>query len=571
MKKNFLFTVMAFFLGLSAASCSQDEIVSSNGQTGGETVSVAVNIPVNNPVTRAVPNIPDGYKLRCILQLVNSNDNSDIADGRHVMEVPAGSEKVTFTFNAPADPYKCLFWADYVKSEVTDVASADADNIYNTADLKAIGYTANAGDEMFKGDVADAFYACTLDAVTGNGALTSVNLVRPFTKITFKSTEESYTNYTKIVVTDLPAPTGFNVMTGTTIGYAGKGEYENNKIVSTELAIDESGNWFSAYLFTSKNASTLGEDNDIKFQLINAEGSATDELYFDGNNIPLTPNHEVSADVQPQKDGDTSIDVIFPGEMENPNKLAVGDYILKDGTWSREYSENAVAIVFALKNNNITDANNYEGKTAVAYAMAFNETERVTAYKEGDSKESNTFPTTGWTISTNADWTSDYSGLTYTNNIITALGDYTSDLLITQMNTFKSSNTFTNSDNLSTWYIPTARQQLDMFGILLGYTGDDNASIPAVTKNETFAAAYAKSGKGAYSNVRTEIILISSTITKETGSVLGFNVITPTAGSTNLADYSIKGGSLKETILGNAACIIRPVLTVFDGIQKAAQ
>ena len=52
MKKNFLFTAMAFVMGLIAASCSQDEIISSKDQTGGGTVSIAVNIPVNNPVTR---------------------------------------------------------------------------------------------------------------------------------------------------------------------------------------------------------------------------------------------------------------------------------------------------------------------------------------------------------------------------------------------------------------------------------------------------------------------------------------------------------------------------------------
>lgn len=37
MKKNFLFTAMAFVMGLIAASCSQDEIISSKDQTGGGT------------------------------------------------------------------------------------------------------------------------------------------------------------------------------------------------------------------------------------------------------------------------------------------------------------------------------------------------------------------------------------------------------------------------------------------------------------------------------------------------------------------------------------------------------
>lgn len=568
MKKNFLFTVMAFFLGLSAASCSQDEIVSSNGQTGGETVSVAVNIPVNNPVTRAVPNIPDGYKLRCILQLVNSNDNKDIADGRHVMEVPAGSEKVTFTFNAPTDPYKCLFWADYVKSEVADVASAEADNIYNTADLKAIGYTANAGDEMFKGDVADAFYACTLDAVTGNGALTSVNLVRPFTKITFKSTDENYTDYTKIVVTDLPAPTGFNVMTGTTIGYAGKGEYESNKITSAELAIDESGNWFSAYLFTSQNASTLGEGNDIKFKLIDAEGFATDELYFDGSNIPLTPNHEVSADVQPQKDGDTSIDVIFPGEMENPNKLAVGDYILKDGTWSREYSENAVAIVWKVVTDkgaavgdaagNYTAENNGSDLTAkeiVGYAFAINGVER--SYFAENKEKIEEFNTTFVANDADFDFTNvgdDYFSIANSNTFLSSLqAGSANSALLTKYNEFCTNNEITG-DNTSKWYIPSFSQLLNVYTLLLGYESE-----PA---NPTIFQAF-ENASGLVAGSRTaECYHLTTTIPVENKcAMLNTNGGSGTYTFTNNNNRTID-------LKGELQAYIRPVLTIFNSIQK---
>lgn len=564
MKKNFLLATMALFMTLFATSCSQEEIISDNDSKGGGTVSVAVNIPVNNPVTRAVPNIPEGYKLRCILQLVKSDDNSNIADGRYVQEVTAGSEKVTFTFNAPSDTYKCLFWADYVKEDV------DADNIYTTTDLKAIGYTANAGSEMFNGDVADAFYACSLEPVTGNGALASITLKRPFTKITFKDGQSAYTDYTKITIKDLPAPTGFNVMNGETAGYAGKDAYTDSKISSSELAV-ESGKWFSAYLFASSNKENLGTDNDIVFELKKADNTSSGELKLNGASITLTENVEVEATVEPKKDGNTSIDVIFPDGMVDPNTLAVGDYILKDGTFSKTYSDQAVAIVFALKNNEIIDNSNYgEEKTPIAYAMAFNETTRTVGYKEGDKAESNTFPTE-WTESTNKDWTTlDYSGLSHTNSITTTLSDYASKLFIAGMNTFKQNNAFTKSDNLSDWYIPTARQQLDMFGILLGFNGNDSSPIvPAITKNKTFANAYTQSGKGAYSTEKTELIFMSSTIVTTTGSALTFNLTATTSGSTTLTDYTIKTDSFKQSNMGPVSAVIRPVLTIFEGISKA--
>lgn len=568
MKKNFLFAVMAFFMGLIVTSCSQDEIISSKDQTGGGAISIDVNIPVNNPVTRAVPNIPQGYTLRCILQLMKSDGSGAIGD-KIVQEVPAGTEKITFTFNAPSEEYKCAFWADYVKpAEGQDLAAAD--NIYNTADLKAIGYTANAGSEMFNGDVADAFYACSLEPVTGNGALASITLKRPFTKITFKDGQSAYTDYTKITIKDLPAPTGFNVMNGETAGYAGKDTYIDSKISSSELAV-ENGKWFSAYLFASSNKENLGTGNDIVFELKKDNNETSGELKLNGASITLTENVEVEATVEPKEDSNTSIDVIFPDGMVDPNALAVGDYILKDGTFSKTYSDQAVAIVFALKNNEIIDNSNYgEEKTPIAYAMAFNETTRTVGYKDGDKAELNTFPTE-WTESTNKDWTTlDYSGLSHTNSITTTLSNYDSKLFIAGMNTFKQNNAFTKSDNLSDWYIPTARQQLDMFGILLGFNGNDSSPIvPAITKNETFANAYTQSGKGAYSTNKTGLIFMSSTIVTTTGSALTFNLTATTAGSTTLTDYAIMTDTFKQSNMGPVSAVIRPVLTIFEGISKA--
>lgn len=575
MKKNFLLATMALFMTLFASSCSQEEIISDNNSKEGGTVSVAVNIPVNNPVTRAIPNIPEGYKLRCILQLVKASDNSNIADGRYVQEVAAGSEKVTFTFNAPSDTYKCLFWADYVKEDVA------ADNIYTTTDLKAIGYTANAGSEMFNGDVADAFYACSLEPVTGNGALASITLKRPFTKITFKDGQSAYTDYTKITIKDLPAPTGFNVMNGETAGYTGKDAYTDSKISSSELTV-ENGKWFSAYLFASSNKENLGAGNDIVFELKKADNTSSGELKLNGASITLTENVEVEATVEPKKDGDTSIDVIFPDGMVDPNTLAVGDFINKDGTYSKTYNgDKAIGIVYALKTSSITDESQYNtDKKIIGYAMGLTSVERTALNKEVSKDNFEVLPSfTNTSTDTSAPWIiGDYNGYTYCQTFETTISSYESPLF-TAYATWKTENAINSGiQSLSTWYIPSSRQLADIIGAAYGYNGDMNDSqvtdlnIPAITKNEAFAAAInqlpkavtpeGEKEKSYFGNNSSKSNILSSFIRGGRFMCVQTN-FTETIESIS----SFLGVTVKNTAA--APFTIRPVLTVFDGIQKA--
>lgn len=564
MKKNFLLATMALFMTLFATSCSQEEIISDNDSKGGGTVSVAVNIPVNNPVTRAVPNIPEGYKLRCILQLVKSDDNSNIADGRYVQEVTAGSEKVTFTFNAPSDTYKCLFWADYVKEDV------DADNIYTTTDLKAIGYTDNAGSEMFNGDVADAFYACSLEPVTGNGALASITLKRPFTKITFKDGQSAYTDYTKITIKDLPAPTGFNVMNGETAGYAGKDAYTDSKISSSELTV-ENGKWFSAYLFASSNKENLGTDNDIVFELKKADNTSSGELKLNGASITLTENVEVEATVEPKKDGDTSIDVIFPDGMVDPNALAVGDYILKDGTFSKTYDkENAIAVVYALaseiKDNDDISSDYQKSTNITGYAVALQNVATEDRayisspiYSAKDNITEVTVPK--WPTMSVTSTSHVYRGYALTSILLSYVKTYeettgknesNQDIngnspLFDAYNTWIQTNTPTNTDNISNWYIPSFTQQELLFNKLL-VTESLNQSLANIL-NKTFLTG------------TSATFFLSSTIANETQ----LNAYT-----LELKDAVL---SIKSTIGKCSMCDgrgnIRPVLTIFEGISKA--
>lgn len=581
MKKNFLFAVMAFFMGLIATSCSQDEIISSKDQTGGGAISIDVNIPVNNPVTRAVPNIPEGYTLRCILQLMKSDGSGAIGD-KIVQEVPAGTEKITFTFNAPDEAYKCAFWADYVKKPTEEQDLAAADNIYNTADLKAIGYTANAGNEMFNGDVADAFYACSLAPATGNETLPSITLKRPFTKITFKDGQSAYTDYTKITIKDLPAPTGFNVMSGETAGYAGKDAYTNSKISSSELAV-ESGKWFSVYLFASSNKENLGEGNDIVFELKKENDETSGELKLNGASITLTENVEVEATVEPKKDNDTSIDVIFPDGMVDPNALAVGDYILKDGTFSKTYSDQAVAIVWKL----VTDGGEAVGDAADNYTAEANGTDmtskKITGYafsitcpNRAGIKGTEELPSLTGTKDADQIFGDNVYGITQSNSFIKQFENYSSPVL-SGFNTWKSDNSLSSTDNVSSWYIPTAAQTRDMVGVVLNgdkvvcqnkNAGDYNfpSQIAAVYTAWTSARG---DSKFQNNNSDPSYLLTSGSIIKDNGTELTIVMvnedteITPKDGSPFIGNII----GLRTESIGKYS--IRPVLTIFEGISKA--
>lgn len=554
MKKNFLLTTMALFMTLFATSCSQEEIISDNDPKGGGTVSVAVNIPVNNPVTRAIPNIPEGYKLRCILQLVKANGDN-IENERYVEEVISGSDRVTFTFNAPTESYKCLFWADYVKAgETTDLSGAD--NLYNTQDLKNITYTQNAGSEMFNNDAADAFFGKALEPAT-SGELSAVTLTRPFTKITFSDTKQGYTDYTKITVTNLPAPTGFNVLTGAATGNAGKGEQA--VISSSELAI-ENNKWFSVYLFTNANDAKLGKGNNIEFTL-KKEDETKAELSFNGENIPLTPNQEVNATVNPESKGNTTIDVIFPDGMNDATKPKVGQFLYKDGTWGDEFkTDNTIGIVFATKNNSITDestyGDSYTGKEIVGYAMATNSIVDYRSYigKGSDSDILPTIQKTGDTPFVQGD----YNGYNYTSTLLNAYNDDSKSNIISDYNQWKKSNE-SSATNLSQWYIPSARQLIDCIGSILGFQSDDLT----VNKIEAMTTAYQTIGSPLFINGKIAN-LMSSYIGKDNiMTAVQLEGVVSTENSGTYTANTIKQVFTPASLNGKSYYNIMPILTIF--------
>ena len=552
MKKNFLFSVMALFMLLFAASCSQEEILSADKQEGGK-VSLSVNIPVKNPVTRANPVIPSGYKLRCILQLVNASTSAAIEGHRYVEEVASGGENVIFAFTAPSEAYKCLLWADYVKvTGKADITTA-ADNIYTTTDLKAIGYTQTAGAEMFNNDAADAFYGCILDGSK------SAELKRPFTRIAFASSDVAYKDYTKIAITNLPAPKGFNAMSGTTTG--------NAEIASSELEIKD-GKWFSTYLFTNTSAGTLGKGNDITFTLKKTDNT-TIELKFAGEDITLTPNYDVTADVTPDNDDQTKVTVTFPGDMidpdapEKPQPMAVGDYINKDGSHSKIFNaEKAIAIVYALTDGK-TDGSEYgTGKTPAGYAMALTSVTPERQLLGSSATEPITLPMIA-TTETEPWAEGDYNGYKYSAPLLEAYKEVNSKIFIVY-NEWVTANSI-SATNLSAWYIPSSRQMTDMAGKILGLNREvDTNKVSAITQDAALKAAFEAKNISAFTTKDPANMMTSSI--NEANSMYAMQIGYDT--ETGLSRWPLKDGKPTTTFINSTWAAktyfnIRPVLTIF--------
>lgn len=533
MKKSSLFSLMALFALLFAA-CDAEEIVNGTAMDKGP-VTLSVNIPTGNPVTRVAPSVPEGFVLRCIMQLVNTGGKA-IDGQRYVQQVAAGSENVTFTFEAPADYDGAMFWADYVKMDgETDIASVP-DHLYTTTDLTAIGYnTANIAT-LFNNDAADAFAGYMLN---GN---TSITLKRPFTKLTFKSADAAYADYTEIAVTELPAPTGYNVKNGTTKSVAAD-------IASESLSIAD-GVWFSTYLFVGSNNATMGAGHDIKFTLTKNDGTSVN-LLMPGENITLTENYNVTADVTPSASSNEEVTVTFPGGMIDPSKpqpMEIGDYINKDGSFTKAYdADNAVAIVFALADGKEDNSNYGQGKSPVCYAMALTRISRT----NNASTPFTVTPTGDAPFAPN-----DYNGYTYTETLLAAEGASSSAVFI-NFAQWKTEHTTTGT-NLSGWYIPSARQLMDMAGILFGWNPETVGAEGTYEVNTTFKKAY-------------EATLSEAELEKGYGWTTGES-------ATNVMSSYMIGGSMQNVQMeGDGKSIkqlqipgdtkkffaIRPVLTVF--------
>lgn len=549
MKKSLLFSAMALSLGL--LSCNQEDMSDVEAVTG-TPVTVSVEVPgvLSGSESRTLPAAPAGHKLRCIMVV----DYNTVADVR--MEQVAGetvvNDKFRFTFTPAEEDYTCLFWADYVDEGAVASDGKYADKYYNTADLTNVTYKVS-DNTLFNNPACDAFFGKSLA-----GSLNAV-LKRPFVKLSFKDKNHQTVQDASSLSVTYTVPSGFSVKENTV------SENNNQEIKLTAPAPADKDNdiWFYNYVFAPANVNKLPGD------ILMTVGE--DDVMIKTASLVLTQNYDITASIDfASGEGNVDVDVDIDDEYNDRDAPKVGQFMQKDGSFSDIYSaENSIAIVFAAGPKGGDVAANYgksDGTKIWGYAMGLSSTARKAIQNEANDQ---TFPDLK-SLNGEAPWQlDDYNGYAYTTNLRSAMGEYSSQLM-TVFDTWKQENALTGG-NVSEWYIPSARQLLDLIAFSLGYEGGtDNTTqepVNAVSINEQVAAAV---------------------VAADTDKEDGYSWFGNYTGAANVMSSYIRGGRIvcvqtngaeKETItnlLGTTVYndgsktspfVIRPVLTIFKSAE----
>lgn len=557
MKKSFLFS--ALFLGMGLFSCTQENLTEQVSQAG-KPVTVSVQVPdgvIDAPVSRYMPSAPDEeHQLRCIL-FVQDGENT-IRQEKIAEE--AVNDRFYFTFTPSSEDYKCTFWADFIASDAAKTGEGTearyADLYYNTQSLPTVSYvtTTLTDGSLFNNEACDAY------CVSLANAATTGTLGRPFAKVSFSDEVSATVSGATEISVSYQVYDGFDIVNNTVSGIPSTISY-TGPVADADNAV-----WFSNYLFVG-NQNKLPGDGNISMSVTNASGTIGKTISTE--NLTLTPNQDINAHFDWNNAGDdVTVDVGF----EDPNAPKVGQFLQKDGTFSDTYdAENSVAIVFAsgAKGNDV--ATNYgkeEGTDIWGYAMGLTSTARTAMQDNAEAASMTPFPDLK-ALNGDLPWQADdYNGYVYTQKLMETVGGYSSLLLGTDgtFAAWKTANDVTSIANVSGWYIPSARQLLDIIGMTYGYAGGNDGTvsevmIDPVTKNEALAAAVAavpssEEGKSYYGNHTSAANIMSSYIRG------GRIVSVQTKGGSAETISQCLGVTVSSTSV--SPFVIRPVLTIFE-------
>ena len=544
MKKSLLFSAMALSLGL--LSCNQEDMSEVETVTG-TPVTVSVEVPgaLSGSESRTLPEAPEGHQLRCIM-VVDYNTAADVR-----MEQVAGgtmvNEKFRFTFTPEEDDYTCLFWADYVDEGTAASDGKYTDKYYNTEDLTKVTYKVS-DNTVFNNPACDAFFGKSL------AGLPNAVLKRPFVKLSFKDQKHETVQDASSLSVTYTVPSGFSVKDNTV------SESSNQEIILTTAAPADKDNgiWFYNYVFAPANVNQL--HGNIQMTVDEKK-----EVTINTESLVLTQNYDITASINfASGDDNMNVDVDIDDEYNDRDAPKVGQFMQKDGTFSDIYSaENSIAIVFAAGPKGGDEATNYrqsDGTKIWGYAMGLSSTARTAIQNEANDQ---TFPDLK-SLNGEAPWQlDDYNGYTYTTNLRSVMGGYSSQLM-TVFDTWKQENALTGG-NVSEWYIPSARQLLDLIAFSLGYEGGTDETtkenVNAVSINEQVAAAVGvadtdkEDGKSWFGNHTGAANVMSSYIRG------GRIVCVQTSGGDNEVIAKLLGVTVSSSTA--SPFTIRPVLTIF--------
>lgn len=347
MKKILLYSTLA--LGVGLCSCSQEDLGESPAQAVGQPVTVSVQLPGevgNDGLSRAVPSIPAGHKLRCILFV--SDNVEGTADIRQEVVATTVDDNIAFTFTPPADTYTCSFWADFVKADADGDGTYD-DLYYNTKSLPDVTFAENA--PLFNNEACDAFTGHFTANDHTNGTVT---LKRPFAKVNFIA-KEDITSVSSVSVSSYSVYNGVDIMTGA-INTDSKFE-----LSCTSASVADATNkvLFFNYLFADGKSTKLPANISMTLDNGVITSISTQEMVLAANTL-----YNLSTSV-------------ISDEVDTDPK--VGDYFYTDGTWSTELESNktVAGVVFAVKGDGTESAidsdvtGNYPGVEGATDVLAW--------------------------------------------------------------------------------------------------------------------------------------------------------------------------------------------------------
>lgn len=539
MKKSLLFSAMALSLGL--LSCNQEDMSDVETVTG-TPVTVSVEVPgaLSGSESRTLPAAPEGHQLRCIMVVDYKTEGAEDLRMEQVAGETMVNEKFRFTFTPAEEDYTCLFWADYVDG-TTASDGKYADKYYNTADLTNVTYKAS-DNTLFNNPACDAFFGKSL-AGSPNAVLK-----RPFVKLSFKDKNHEKVQDASSLSVTYTVLSGFSVKDNTVSGSSN----QEIKLIDAAPADKDNDIWFYNYVFAPENVNKLPGNIQMtveeKVVKINTES------------LVLTQNYDITASIDFSSDNDNvDVDVDIDDEYNDPDAPKVGQFMQKDGTFSDTYdAEKSIAIVFAAGPKGDDVATNY-GQPADTkiwgYAMGLSSVKRAAL-----TTTETPLDLTGYGIE--SPWAAgDYNGYKYTQQLEAATASLGTELM-PAYNEWKTTNSVAEITNVnvsvSDWYIPSARQLLDVMGMTLGYAGGEG--IDAVAQNEQFASLLAdlmNEGKSSWFGTHTSKSNVMSSSVNTGGQIMAVQTSYADGNESILEALGVNVNGRASTFA------IRPVLTIF--------
>lgn len=503
MKKNILYMILFCCLGLLSVSCGDDEDVSG---VKGNQVRISALLP-EDIFTKQSGDI-DGHTLRYILEVRVKGEATKVLRKEITVEPAAEVKNGLFDITLDAGTYDCVIWADYI-----DAATAAADDkhftdkYYDTSNLENV--RVKDANWLINNDASDAFYYSGELNKGGENLVMELSLVRPFTKVSVL--EKNLREFKKLLglKASFKAPLVFNAVTG---------------IATTEetvLSVDiptfnpddtPDGTLFSAYVFSNMESHNM---DAIQLTFITKEG--TKDVAVPAGLVPLLRGQhvKVSGNMMAETPPDnTDFDITFDIDVEEwssatvdvelkPIQVKVGDFFFKDGTYGNKLTDenkgDCIGIVYAVGSqpgDDITNYPNSDGKNIEGYVVSLKPLEPTEEFIQSEHKLSGRLYLYNQKnkIALPAPETKNdivnHNGYAMTQKLLSFdlfkahIDDETYPALQCFYAWLNGNEVVKPTSNTSEWYIPSARQVLDIIGGSYGFAARSDVKLEAMEKTE---------------------------------------------------------------------------------------